>query len=305
MSAPLSVSAAPARAAGSARRRRYALRPGWIGLYAFLIGAALFFAIPLLIVVSTSLKPIEEIRAYSIFSLPLAPTFAPWAKAWNAACTGLSCDGVSVGFWNSVWIVVPGVALSVLLGALNGYALAQWPFRGADAVMTALMLGAFVPYQVILYPVVKITSTIGLYNSLPGIIAIHVVFGLPVTTLIFRNFYVSLPQELVKAARIDGAGFFQIFFSIMLPMSANILIVAVILQFTGIWNDYLLGLIFAGRDNLPMTVQLNSIVHTTTGEIEYNVNMAATLLTALPPLAVYFLSGRYFVRGITSGAVKG
>jgi glucose/mannose transport system permease protein len=287
------------------RPRGRALRPGRIGLYVFLLGAALFFAIPLLIILSTSLKPIEEIRAYSIFSLPAAPTFAPWVKAWSAACTGLSCEGMRVGFWNSVRIVVPGVALSVLLGALNGYALAQWRFRGADAIMTALMLGAFIPYQVILYPVVKITSTLGIYNSLAGIIAIHVVFGLPVTTLIFRNFYVGLPQELVKAARIDGAGFFQIFFSIMLPMSVNILIVAVILQFTGIWNDYLLGLIFAGRDNLPMTVQLNNIVHTTTGEIEYNVDMAATLLAALPPLAVYFLSGRYFVRGITSGAVKG
>lgn len=301
----MSASAAHARPLAAARPRRRTLRAGRIGLYAFLIGAALFFAIPLLIVLSTSLKPIEEIRASSIFSLPLAPTLAPWVKAWSSACTGLTCDGVSVGFWNSVFIVVPGVALSVLLGALNGYALAQWRFRGADAIMTALMLGAFVPYQVILYPVVKITSTLGLYNSLAGIIAIHVVFGLPTTTLIFRNFYVGLPQELVKAARMDGAGFFRIFASIMLPMSANILIVAVILQFTGIWNDYLLGLIFAGRDNLPMTAQLNTIVHTTTGEIEYNVHMAATLLTALPPLAVYFLSGRYFVRGITSGAVKG
>jgi glucose/mannose transport system permease protein len=278
---------------------------GRIGLYAFLGTAALFFAVPLLVIAVTSVKPMAEIRANSIFALPHAPTFAPWATAWSAACTGLTCDGIRVGFWNSVRIAVPSVLLSIGAGALNGYALAQWRFRGADAIMLALMLGAFIPYQVILYPIVKIMSTVGLYNSLAGIIAVHVIFGLPVTTLIFRNFYISLPAELVKAARVDGAGFFRIFASVMLPMSTNILIVALILQTTGIWNDYLLGLIFAGRDNLPMTAQLNTLVNTSTGEIQYNVDTAATLLTALPPLLVYFVSGRYFVRGITAGAVKG
>ncbi len=276
-----------------------------IGLYAFLLGAALFFSIPLLIVVMTSLKPMTEIRTGSIFALPLAPNFDAWVKAWMSACTGLACEGIRVGFWNSFRILVPSVALSVMAGALNGYALAQWKPPGANALLTALMLGAFIPYQVILYPMVKILSNIGLYNSLPGIIAVHIIFGLPVMTLIFRNFYAGLPDELLKAARVDGAGFWRIFFEIMLPLSINILIVAVILQVTGIWNDYLLGLIFAGRDNAPMTVQLNLIVNTSMGEQEHNVNMAATLLTALPPLLVYFASGRYFVRGITAGAVKG
>jgi glucose/mannose transport system permease protein len=158
---------------------------------------------------------------------------------------------------------------------------------------------------VILYPLVKMFSTIGVYSSLPCIIAVHVLFGLPVMSLLFRNFYAGLPEELVKAARIDGAGFWRIFAWVMLPMSVNILIVATILQTTGIWNDYLLGLIFAGRDNMPMTVQLNAIATTSTGVIEYNVNTAAALLTALPPLLIYFVSGRYFVRGITAGAVKG
>jgi glucose/mannose transport system permease protein len=176
---------------------------------------------------------------------------------------------------------------------------------GADLILLALLLGAFIPYQVILYPLVKITSTIGIYSSLPGIITVHILFGLPVMTLLFRNFYAGLPAELVKAARVDGAGFWRIFVSVMLPLSVNILIVATILQTTGIWNDYLLGLIFAGRENQPMTVQLNAIATTSTGEIEYNVNMAAALLTALPPLLVYFASGRFFVRGITAGAVKG
>jgi len=298
------VAGAIPRAAGRPGRGQ-SVTAGRAGLYAVLVLAALFFAIPLLIVLSTSLKPMDEIRDGSIFALPLAPTLEPWAKAWLSACTGLFCDGLHVGFWNSVRILIPSVILSVLAGALNGYALAQWRFRHADKILTALMLGAFIPYQVILYPLVKIFSNLGLYGTLPGIVLIHVIFGLPTMTLIFRNFYAGIPEELVKAARVDGAGFFRIFFQIMLPMSVNILIVAVILQVTGIWNDYLLGLIFAGRDNLPMTVQLNNIVNTTTGTVEYNVNMAATVLTAIPPLLVYFLSGRYFVRGIASGAVKG
>jgi glucose/mannose transport system permease protein len=278
---------------------------GRIGLYVFLAGAALFFAIPLLIIISTSLKTMPEIRTGGIFTLPQSPSLDAWAKAWLSACTGLSCQGVRTGFWNSVRIVVPSVFLSVMAGALNGYALAQWRVRGAGAILTAMMLGAFIPYQVILYPMVKILSTVALTATLPGIIVVHIIFGLPVMTLIFRNFYAGLPVELVKAARVDGAGFWRIFMFIMLPLSANILVVAIILQVTGIWNDYLLGLIFAGRENQPMTVQLNLIVNSQTGEQEHNVNMAATLLTALPPLLVYFVSGRYFVRGITSGAVKG
>nr|WP_238858286.1 carbohydrate ABC transporter permease [Faunimonas pinastri] len=276
-----------------------------MGLYLFLTVAALFFAIPLLIVAATAVKPMDEIRQGTIFAWPHAPTLAPFAKAWFSACTGLYCQGLHVGFLNSVRILVPSVILSIFAGAMNGYALSQWSFRGANLILTALMLGAFIPYQVMLYPLVKIFSGLSLYGTLPGIVLIHVIFGLPVLTLIFRNFYAGMPEELVKAARVDGAGFFRIFFRIMLPMSKNMLIVAFILQVTGIWNDYLLGLIFAGRENLPMTVQLNNIVSTTMGEAEYNVDMAATLLTAIPPLLVYFLSGRYFVRGIASGAVKG
>ena len=288
--------------AGLAGRRASLAR---VCLYGFLLGAAVFFSIPLLIMVLTSFKTMEEIRQGTIFTLPHALDWTAWVKAWSSACTGLACGGLSVGFWNSVRILVPSVVLSILAGALNGYALALWRFRGADVILTALMLGAFIPYQVILYPLVKITSFVGLYSTLPGIIVIHVVFGLPLMTMLFRNFYAATPIELVKAARVDGAGFFRIFFEIMLPMSTNILIVALILQVTGIWNDYLLGLIFAGHDNQPMTVQLNNIVTNGTGTVEYNVNMAATVLTAVPPLAVYFLSGRYFVRGIASGAVKG
>jgi glucose/mannose transport system permease protein len=280
-------------------------RIGRIGLYLLLIWTCLFFSIPLLVVIATSLKTSDEVRAFSIFSPPSAPSLAAWVKAWYSACTGLNCGGVHVGFWNSVRILIPAVIISVLIGAITGYALSHWRVRGANMIMLCLLLGAFVPYQVILYPLVKIFSTIGIYSTLPCIIAVHVLFGLPVMSLLFRNFYVGLPEELVKAARIDGAGFWRIFVWVMLPLSVNILIVATILQTTGIWNDYLLGLIFAGRSNMPMTVQLNAISTTSTGVIEYNVNTAAALLTALPPLLIYFVSGRYFVRGITAGAVKG
>ena len=195
--------------------------------------------------------------------------------------------------------------LSILAGALNGYALAFWRVRGADLLFAILLIGAFIPYQVFLYPLVRLFSVLGVYNSLAGIVIVHIVFGLPIMTLLFRNYYSSLPQELFNAARIDGGGFMAIFLRVMLPMSTPILIVATILQVTGIWNDFIFGLTFAGRDNLPMTVQLNNIVNSTQGERAYNVDMAATVLTGLVPLVVYFVSGRWFVRGIAAGAVKG
>lgn len=264
-----------------------------------------FFLIPVYIMVTTSLKGMPEIREGNIFALPLDPNFSAWFKAWSSACIGMACDGIRGGFGNSLKIMVPSVILSVALSSLNGYALALWNVRRAELMLGLLMAGAFIPYQVLLYPLVIMTRSLGIYGTLPGIVAIHVLFGLPVLTLIFRNFYASLPTEIMKAARVDGAGFMQIYWRIMLPMSPSILVVAVILQVTGIWNDYLLGLIFAGRDNLPMTAQLNNLVNSTFGEKEYNVNMAATILTAATPLLVYLISGRYFVRGITSGAVKG
>jgi glucose/mannose transport system permease protein len=276
-----------------------------VSIYLLLALVAAIFLLPFVVMLMTALKSMDEVRNGSIFSLPLQPSLEHFGKAWSSACSGLSCEGLSEGFWNSIKIVVPATILSVLAGALTGYALALWPFRGTSTLMTALMIVAFIPYQVILYPIVRIFSALMLYNSLAGIIIIHIIFGLPVMTMIFRNYYVGLPGELIKAARIDGVGFMRIFVSIILPMSPGILAVTTMMQFTAIWNDYLLGLIFAGRDNLPMTVQLNNIVHVSMGEIEYNVNMAATILTALPPLILYFLSGRYFVQGITAGAVKG
>ena len=278
---------------------------GRIGVYAFLLSAAAFFLLPLWIMVVTSLKPMPEVWQGNILALPIQPTFEPWLKAWSEACTGLDCNGIQVGFWNSVRILVPSVILSILAGAVNGYALSFWKVRGANVLFGILLAGAFIPYQVFLYPLVRIFSQTGIYNSMTCIVLVHVVFGMPIITLLFRNYYAGLPIELFNAARIDGGGFWTIFIHVLLPMSTPIIIVAAILQVTGIWNDFIFGLTFAGRENLPMTVQLNNIVNSTQGERAYNVDMAATILTALVPLAVYFISGRWFVRGIAAGAVKG
>ena len=287
------------------RKNARRLTPARIGLYAFLVISAAFFLLPLYVMLVTSLKGMPEIREANMLALPHTPTIAAWVKAWSSACTGLSCNGIQVGFFNSVKIMIPSVIMSIAVGAVTGYALSLWRPRGAALLFGILMAVAFVPYQVFLFPLVRLFSFAGLNSSLPGIITVHTIFGLPTMTLIFRNYFAGIPLELMKAARVDGAGFWRIFGSIMLPMAVPIIVVAMILQVTGIWNDFIFGLVFAGRENFPMTVQLNNIVNSTQGEREYNVDMAATMLTALVPLAVYFISGRWFVRGIAAGAVKG
>ncbi|CAM3737338.1 carbohydrate ABC transporter permease [Roseateles saccharophilus] len=275
-----------------------------VGVYAFLGFAAAFFLLPLYVMLTTSFKSMEEIRLGQIFALPSAITLDAWRAAWSEACTGVSCEGVRGGFWNSVSIALPSVVLPILLGALNGYALSWWKPRGGEWLFGTLMLGAFIPIQVMIYPLVKLEAAVGIYSSLPGIVFVHIVFAMPIMTLLFRNYYAGLPGELFKAARVDGGGFWRIFGQLVLPMSTPMLIVAAIMQITGVWNDYILGLTFAGRDNLPMTVQLNNVINTTTGERLYNLNMAATILTSAVPLLVYLVSGRWFVRGIAAGAVK-
>ena len=281
------------------------LTAGRIGVYAFLLISALFFLTPLWIMVVTSLKTMNEVRQGHIMAWPDVLTFQPWIDAWANACTGLECHGISVGFWNSLRILIPSVLLSIALGAVTGYALSFWRVRGAGWLFGILLAGAFMPYQIFLYPLVRLFSQAGVYNSLACIVLVHVIFGLPLMTLLFRNYYASLPIELFNAARIDGGGFWTVFWKVMLPMSTPMLVVAVILQVTGIWNDFIFGLTFAGRENLPMTVQLNNIVNSTQGERTYNTDMAASLLRALVPLIVYSGSGRWFVRGIAAGAVKG
>jgi len=274
-------------------------------LYGTLMLVSLYYLLPLWVMVMTSLKGMPEIRMGNIFAPPVEITFEPWVKAWSEACTGLNCDGLSRGFWNSVRITVPSVAVSIAIASVNGYALANWKFKGADTFFTILIFGAFIPYQVMLYPMVILLREAGLYGTLTGLVIVHSIFGMPILTLLFRNYFTSLPEELFKAARVDGAGFWRIYFQIMLPMSLPIFVVAMILQVTGIWNDFLFGVIYTKPDLYPMTVQLNNIVNSVQGVKEYNVNMAATLLTGLVPLAIYLISGKLFVRGIAAGAVKG
>jgi glucose/mannose transport system permease protein len=274
-------------------------------IYGTLIVVCLYYILPLWVMVMTSLKGMPEIRLGNIFSPPVEITFEPWVKAWAEACTGLNCDGLSRGFWNSVQILVPSVVLSIIVASVNGYALINWRFKGSDLFFTILIFGAFIPYQVMLYPIVILLREMGIYGTLWGLVLVHTIFGMPILTLLFRNYFASLPEELFKAARVDGAGFWGIYFRIMLPMSLPIFVVAIILQVTGIWNDFLFGVVYTKPDLYPMTVQLNNIVNSVQGVKEYNVNMAATLLTGAVPLIVYFISGKLFVRGIAAGAVKG
>jgi glucose/mannose transport system permease protein len=287
------------------KKPRPIVSPRNIMVYGALTLAAVYYLLPLYVMVVTSLKGMPEIRLGNIFSPPLEITFEPWVKAWSSACTGLNCDGLSRGFWNSVRITVPSTMVSIAIASVSGYALANWRFKGADLFFTILIVGAFIPYQVMIYPIVIVLREIGLYGSLTGLVIVHTIFGMPILTLLFRNYFASLPEELFKASRIDGAGFWTIYLQIMLPMSLPIFVVAMILQITGIWNDFLFGVVFTRPEYYPMTVQLNNIVNSVQGVKEYNVNMAATILTGAVPLIVYFVSGRLFVRGIAAGAVKG
>ena len=284
-------------------RRRFSGRN--IMIYGTLLFVSLYYILPLWVMVMTSLKGMPEIRLGNVFGPPVEITFQPWVKAWAEACTGLNCDGLSRGFWNSVQILIPSVILSIAVASVNGYALVNWRFKGSEVFFTILIFGSFIPYQVMLYPIVIILREMGIYGTLWGLVLVHTIFGMPILTLLFRNYFSSIPEELFKAARVDGAGFWGIYFRIMLPMSLPIFVVAVILQVTGIWNDFLFGVVYTKPDLYPMTVQLNNIVNSVQGVKEYNVNMAATILTGLVPLVVYFVSGKLFVRGIAAGAVKG
>jgi glucose/mannose transport system permease protein len=278
---------------------------GNIFLYGTLIVVSMYYLLPLYVMIVTSLKGMPEIRMGNVFGPPMEITFEPWVKAWSEACTGINCDGLSRGFGNSVRILIPSVLLSIMIASVNGYALSNWKFKGSESFFTILIIGAFIPYQTMLYPIVIMLREIGLMGSIGGLVLVHTVFGMPILTLLFRNYFASIPEELFKAARVDGAGFWQIYFQIMVPMALPIFVVAIILQVTGIWNDFLFGVIYTKPATYPMTVQLNNIVNSVQGVKEYNVNMAATLLTGLVPLVIYFASGKLFVRGIAAGAVKG
>ena len=274
-------------------------------LYALLCLFAIYYLLPLFVMITTSLKSLDEIRGGSLIALPSQVTFEPWRTAWSGACTGIQCEGLRPYFWNTILITVPAVFISTLIGALNGYVVAQWRFRGANIIFALILFGCFIPFQVVLLPMARLLGLLGLAGSIQGLIFVHVIYGIGFTTLFFRNFYVTIPAELVKAAKVDGANFFRIFMTIFLPLSLPIIVVTVIWQFTQIWNDFLFGVSFSQGGTQPITVALNNIVNSTTGVKEYNVDMAAAIIAALPTLLVYIVAGKYFIRGLTAGSVKG
>lgn len=274
-------------------------------IYAVLALFCFIYLMPLFVMVITSFKTLPDIKAGNLMSLPTEWVFDAWFKAWDSACTGVKCEGVKGYFWNSFQMVIPAVAISTLLGAFNGYVVTKWQFRGSNLFFSLLLFGCFIPFQVVLLPMATVLGKLGLANTTAGLVMVHVIYGMAFTTLFFRNFYISIPDELVKAAKLDGAGFFTIFFKILLPISTPIIMVTVIWQFTAIWNDFLFGVVYSGSETQPITVALNNLVNTSTGVKEYNVDMAAAIIAALPTLLVYVLAGKYFVRGLTAGSVKG
>jgi len=274
-------------------------------IYAVLLVFLVYYLLPLYVMVANSFKPLAEIQEGDMLALPHVFTLEPWIKAWSTAQIGVQPTGLRPYFVNSILIVVPAVAISSVLGALNGYVLTKWAFRGANLVFGMLLLACFIPFQIVLIPMARVLGLLHMAGTIQGLVLVHVVYGLGFTTLYFRNYYAAFPDELIKAAQIDGAKFFQIFLRILLPSSGPIIVVSVIWQFTNIWNDFLFGVSFADFSSLPMTVALNNLVSSSTGVKEYNVHFAGAILAALPTLVVYIVSGRYFVRGLMAGAVKG
>lgn len=289
----------------SSRSNSQASRFTRLFLYAGLLFFAVYYLLPLYVMLVNSIKPLDEIRQGDMLALPGVVTLVPWREAWSTAQIGVQATGLKPYFMNSMLMVVPAVTISTMLGALNGYVLTKWRFRGDGLVFGLLLLSCFIPFQIVLIPMARMLGILGLAGSTSGLVLVHVVYGLGFTTLFFRNYYTAFPTELVRAAQIDGAGFFRIFLKILLPSSAPIIVVTVIWQFTNIWNDFLFGASFADADSLPMTVALNNLVSSSTGVKEYNVHFAGAILAALPTLIVYVVSGRYFVRGLMAGAVKG
>jgi glucose/mannose transport system permease protein len=274
-------------------------------LFAILGVFALYYLMPLMVMVMTALKPLAEIRTGTLLSLPHSPTLEPMLRAWDSACVGVRCEGLKPYVWNSIAMVVPSVLISTMLGAVNGYALTKWRFRGAELIFGLMLFGAFIPFQVVLLPMARTLGLLGLAGTTTGLVLVHTVYGLAFTTLFFRNFFISVSDGIVQAAKVDGAGFFGIFFRIMLPMAPPAFVVTVIWQFTQIWNDFLFGIAFTAGDSNPATVALNNLVASSTGVKEYNVDMAAAIIAAVPTLIVYVLAGKYFIRGLAAGALKG
>jgi glucose/mannose transport system permease protein len=274
-------------------------------IYALLLVAAIFFLMPLYVMLITSFKEASQIREGNFLSWPNSLNWDAWTLAWSSACTGAQCMGLKPYFLNSALMTVPAVLVSTSWGAINGYVLSLWKFKGSETLFTLLLFGVFMPFQVVLLPMSQVLGYLGISSSIVGLVVVHLLAGLPSTTLFFRNFYAGVPKDLMNAAKVDGAGFWRIFFRIILPLSTPIVMVTLIWQFTQIWNDFLFGVAFSGADSKPVTVGLNNLANTTSSVKAYNVDMAAALMTGLPTMLVYVLAGKYFVRGLSAGAVKG
>jgi glucose/mannose transport system permease protein len=273
-------------------------------IYGILVVFAAIYLLPLLVIVANSFRELPDIAARGLIAFPGSFSFHAWDEAWNSYCVGGTCAGVKGAFLNSLKMTIPATLISTAIGAINGYVLSKWRFPGSEVLFTCIALGVFIPGQIALMPWAFILGKLGLTNSTYGLILIHVVQGTAFTTLFCRNYYLSIPDDLIKAARIDGAGFWRIFHRIILPLSPPILIVVVIWQFTGIWNEYLFGVVFTSGREQPITAALVALASDGTSARVYDVMSAAVLIAALPPLLIYFFGGKYFVRGLTQGAIK-
>jgi glucose/mannose transport system permease protein len=272
-------------------------------LYLGLMALAVFYLVPGYLLLVTSLKEFHEVSLEAMWRLPTTLTGEAFVRAW-AGDPGSGTRGLGQNFLNSVILVVPAVIFSVALGSVNGYVLAQWRFPGSEVLFFLFLFGMFIPYQSVLIPLVRTLQGLALYGTLPGLMLAHVAYGLPITTLIFRNYYAAIPRALVEAAQIDGTGILGTYRRVVLPLSAPATAVAVIWQFTQIWNDFLFGVVITNKPTVqPITVALNNLAGSFI--VEWNVQMAGALLAALPTLLVYALMGRYFVQGLLAGSVKG
>jgi len=274
-------------------------------IYAALIFFAFYYMLPLYVMLVNSVKPLEEIRGGNMLALPQQFTFAPWLSAWSTAQIGVQPTGLRPFFINSFLLVIPAVVLSTLIGALNGYILTQFRFRGANLMFAAMLFSVFIPFQIVLIPMARTLGFLGIAGTVKGLIFVNTVYGIGFTTLFFRNYYAAFPAELIRSARMDGAGFFGVMGRILLPNSTPIIVVTVIWQFTNIWNEFLFGASFSDFSSYPLTVALNNLVNSSTGVKEYNVHFAGAFIAAMPTLVVYLVSGKYFVRGLMAGSVKG
>jgi glucose/mannose transport system permease protein len=275
-----------------------------VALYAALFAFAAFFLVPLVVVVLNSFRTFEEVMQSSVIGIPRVWRWQNWVEAWGSYCIAGKCSGISPYMWNSVVLVVPATILSTLFGASNGYLLSLWRFKGADLVFGVVTFGVFLPVQMKLVPWAIVLRDLNLSSSVGGLILIHVVQGMCFTTLFCRNYYLNVPADLIRAAKIDGANFLQIFWRIVLPLSPPILIVTVIWQFTNIWNEFLYAITFSEGSHRPVTAALMAFSANIAQPREYGIESAAVLLAALPTLLVYVFAGKYFLRGLTAGAVK-